>query len=157
MIDQDSRTKGLELLARHEEAIGELYFEYSKRFPEQKDFWLRLSREERKNAEQIRSLYPKVGDGTIRIGPDRFKAPVIEDAIKRIRTWTTDARSVDPDMGDALSNALTIEVALIDRNYRLEESDSQEMKSTFTALIECSRMHRRKVVQILNAFNEMNL
>lgn len=156
MSDLDPRLKGLELLARHEEAIGELYLEYSKRFPDHKEFWLRLYREEKKHAELVRELFPKVLDGTVKIAPDRVKPEAIEGSIKRVRGWTLSARAVDPDLGDALGNAQTIENSLIEKSYyRLNDDDGDDIKKTFTALVEGSREHRRKVVGLLNAHNEM--
>jgi rubrerythrin len=155
MTEQETNTGGLELLARHEATVGDLYQEYSKKFPEHKEFWLRLNREEQKHAQAVRDLLPKVNDGTIKIAPDRFKKEVIEGATSRVISWIKEARGGNTDMVDALANALVIENSLVEKTYYLlYENDSEEMKKTFSMLVEASREHRKKVVQLLNAFHE---
>jgi hypothetical protein len=77
--------------------------------------------------------------------------------MKKIRVWTNDARNVDPDFADALGNALAIETSLIDKSYyKFVETDSEDLKAAFSQLVIASQVHRRKVVQLTNAYNEMN-
>jgi hypothetical protein len=155
MTDQNTGMVELELLAKHEATVGDLYLEYSKLFPEHKEFWMRLDREERKHAQAVRDLNQKVTDGAVKIAQDRFKKEIIEGATSRVISWIKEAKGGITDMVDALANALVIENSLVEKTYyRLYDADSEDMKKTFTMLVEASKEHRKKVVQLLNAFHE---
>ncbi len=41
----ETQLKVIKLLAEHEKAIGQLYKEYARKFPEQKDFWSKIARD----------------------------------------------------------------------------------------------------------------
>lgn len=50
----------IELLAEHEKEISRLYQEYTRKFPEQKDFWSKIAREEIEHASWIFKLRSKI-------------------------------------------------------------------------------------------------
>ena len=56
------------MLARNEEAIGQLYRAYANKYPQYKDFWFNLATEEIEHANWIRQLNTKISEGSLRYG-----------------------------------------------------------------------------------------
>ena len=141
----------VEAIAGHEQAIGDLYEAYARRFPEHADFWETLSEEEYAHAEWARKLGVHVEEGTIEIVPGRFRNKAIESSVNYLRQWTDEARKQEISLLYALSIANDIENALIDRKFfEIYETDSDEMVTILNALTEASREHRDRVVDLLN-------
>lgn len=141
----------VEAIAGHERAIGDLYAAYALRFPEHGEFWKRLSAEEYAHAEWARKISAHVEEGTIEIVPGRFRNKAIESSVKYLHEWTDEAKNREIKLIYALSVANDIESALIDRKfYEIYETDSDDMIAILQNLIESSRAHREKVVDLLN-------
>ena len=62
----------LHRLAENEEAIGILYQEYAKRFPDYESFWVGLASEEKEHASWIRRLYSTAAESALFFNPKRF-------------------------------------------------------------------------------------
>lgn len=78
MLLSETQLKVIELLAEYEIMIGRLYKEYAQKFLDWKDFWSRLSAEERGHAKWIQKLRSKIKEGSVYFKEDRFN----EEAIK---------------------------------------------------------------------------
>jgi rubrerythrin len=151
MTLQDAEIHELEMLAKHEEAIGDLYDAYATAFPDQGDFWSTLANEERGHAAWIRMMYSKVEDGVIEIGEGRFNAKAIETSLGYVKRWITDAQHSAVDLQTALSIALDIENALIERSfYKVYDTDNETLRQVFNALVEGCRQHRARIVESLD-------
>jgi len=150
MTLEDGQIHELELMARHEEVIGELYAEYARMFPEQREFWSRLEAEEKGHAGWIRKLFPQVEDGVITFNDNRFNTKAITTSMRYVSGWVTSARNSVIQPIEALARALDIENALIEKNYlAIYETDNLEMKQVFSALQEGTKQHRERISDLL--------
>ncbi len=148
MTLQDAESHELEMLAVHEEVIGELYETYAKLFPERKEFWQHLAGEERGHAAWLRSMQSRVEDGAITFNEDRFVIKAIQTSVNFIRQWITNASS--QDILNALAVAFDIENGLIDRDFfKVYETDDDELRKIFNSLTEATRKHRNMIASVL--------
>ena len=135
-----------ELLATHEEAIGGLYQAYAKLFPDHESFWFGLAGEEAEHARWIRDLTAKAKAGSAHLDEKRFRTEAIKTSLDYIRNLTAQASSGNIELTDALSTALDIEKALIERKYfEILRGDSEEVKRTLEALTRSTKAHIEKV------------
>lgn len=152
---QDAQIHELELMARHEEAIGMLYEAYANRFPEYADFWLTLKGEEVGHAMVIRRLFPRVDEGFIRFNDTRFNTKAIETSLKFVRSWTVDAEEGKVEMLNALSIALDLENGLIEKKFLdVFEADDEDLKRVFRSLKEGTKDHKQRITDLLNEFRK---
>jgi rubrerythrin len=158
MTLQDAQIHELELMARHEEAIGELYAAYARRFPEHQEFWLKLKNEEIGHAGIIRKLFPKIDDGFIRFDDKRFNVKAIETSLKYINTWTSDADNGTVEMLNALAIALDLENGMIEKKFLdVFEADADDLKIAIKALSDGTREHKQRIAELLNEYKRKNM
>lgn len=135
----EDQTVVVDLLARNEEAISELYEAYAYRFPDYEDLWTSLANDERKHASWIRNLSSYVEEG-------RFNIAAIQSFSKYLDCEL--AKAQDPNMLliNALSIAKYIEEALIERKYfESFEGDSVEVKHILRDLAIATEKHLDRV------------
>ena len=75
-----SRDKGsdiIEMLAKNEKAVAQLYSAYADRFPEYRDFWSGLAVEEIGHADELYKLCVIAGEGSLYIKEGRFNTTAI--------------------------------------------------------------------------------
>ena len=150
MTSNDLPLNDLELLARHEEKIGELYDIYADLFQEHKAFWSALARDERSHAGSVRSLSSKVLNGSLDLGERRFTSKALESSLEYIRTWIDEASRGAVSLLKALAVANDIETALIEKDfYKVFDTDNEELKDVFSMLVKASVEHRNKVKNLL--------
>jgi rubrerythrin len=150
MTVEDTFIKELEMMARHEEVIGELYGEYARNMPEYADFWQRLAGEEAGHAAWIRKLFTEVKNGTVTFKESRFNVKAIETSMRYVKGWIVQAKSEALDPMQALSMARDIETSLIEKNYLASyEADSPEMKKVLNALKDSTTQHRERLNQMI--------
>jgi len=141
----------MEALARHEEAISDLYEAYAGRFEAFKEFWSQLATEEKGHAAWIRQFKEKVDDGQVKLDEGRFRIPAIETSIQYLNGYAHKARTEEMDIAYALTIALDVENALLDRKFfEVYETDDEELKKTLDLLQEETKAHRQKVEDLLN-------
>lgn len=135
-----------EMLATHEEAIGGLYRAFAKLFPDHESFWSGLAGEEAEHAKWIRDLTAKAEAGSAHLDEKRFRTEAIQTSLDYIRNLTAQSSSGNIELTDALSTALDIEKALIERKYfEILRGDSEEVKRTLEALTKSTKAHIERV------------
>jgi len=77
MVLPEIQLKVIELLAEHEKAISQLYKEYARKFPKQKDFWSKIADEEIEHASWILKLRSQAEKGSLYFKEGRFKTEAI--------------------------------------------------------------------------------
>ena len=138
--------KILYAMKEHELAIAELYKVYAEKFPEYKDFWSKFSSEEIQHADYINSLQTVVEESNEDFVIERFKIGAIENSTKYIKNLADTARQSDISLVNALSTAVYLEQALIEKNYfEVFESDSKQTKHILSLLAEDTRKHYEKL------------
>src|SRR4030042_6866316 len=104
----------LELMAKHEEAIGQLYAKYALLLKDS-NFWNQISNDEYEHASWIRKLAQKIDDKTVFFDEERFDDQAITSDIEFLSTKTKTVSKID--LKQALEDAIRIESDLIEKGY----------------------------------------
>lgn len=138
--------RSLDLLREHERAIGRLYAAYAGRFPEEREFWLGLSREEDQHAKWLDSLQSRVDEDPSSLVADRFPTAAIELSLAYVNRLTGNADSSDLTRVNALSVAVDLERALLEHKYfEVFTTNDPHIKRTLQMLEQSTQTHLRKV------------
>jgi hypothetical protein len=141
----------VEAMARHEEAISELYAAFADKFPDYKDFWTELANEETGHAEWIRKFKAKCEGGDCKVNEGRFRVKAIDTSIQYINGYIHKAQTEDMVITYALTISQDIENALIDKNFiEVYDTDDEELKKTLQFLIDDTKRHKAKVEKLLS-------
>ncbi len=141
----------LEALVKNEEAISRLYEVFSRQFQNIGDFWEQLALEELSHARAIRSLYPRIKDGSIGFNPDRFKMQAIEYFHSYVQEliMKTEGR----DLVWAFSVAVDVERSLLESQFfSVFEADSKELRDILNKLAEDTRRHFKNIKEAWDRF-----
>ncbi|MHC4062523.1 MAG: hypothetical protein ACYSUC_01720 [Planctomycetota bacterium] len=146
MTDKDKQIETVEMLAKHEEAIGQLYKAYSERYTDHRDFWLGLSDDESQHARWINELHSKVEDGSVHFKQDRFQIPAIRHSLNYVEKMLFKSIEADFELIEAFSTAWYIEDALLENKFfEVFETDSADLKETLRKLSEATAEHRQRI------------
>ncbi|MGB2696592.1 MAG: ferritin family protein [Candidatus Zixiibacteriota bacterium] len=146
MSTKDEQINIVDTLAKHEEAINRLYRTYADKFPDHQEFWMNLATDESKHSEWLRKLLDKAKEGTVFIDEKRFKVQAIQTSLDFILRQIADAENDKIEFKNALSVALDIERAMIEKKYfEVFEGDSVELKHVLLALAESTKEHIHRV------------
>ena len=139
----------IELLAEHEKEISRLYQEYARKFPEQKDFWSKIVREEIEHANWIFKLRSKIKEGSLYFEEGRFKTDAIKTSIEYIKNQITKAQNNKISIKNALSVARDIESGLIEKKFfEVFEPDCREIKQVLLDLAAATREHYNRIEKV---------
>ena len=128
MLLSETQLKVIELLAEYETMIGRLYKEYAQKFLDWKDFWSKLSAEERGHANWILELCSKIKEGFVFFKEDRFTKEAIKTSLKSLNNQLSEAQMQDISLIKALSTARDIENGLIEKKFfEIFEGDPIEL------------------------------
>ena len=139
----------IKLLAEHEKVIGQLYKEYARKFPEQKNFWSKIAREEIEHASWIFKLRSKIKKGSLYFKEGRFKMEAIKTSLGYLKSQITEAQNNKISAKNALSVARDIENGLIEKKFfEVFEPDCREIKQVFLDLATATREHSNRIEKI---------
>ena len=143
--------KIIELLARHEEAVAQLYRVYAVKFPSQKQFWAVLRDEELEHADWIRKLYSKMEEGLLSFNEERFKIGKLYESLDSVMEFVTEVKSIKISFIEALTNSHEIENSIIESNFfEVYKTDSPSLKKLLNDLDNSTRDHRDRIKQALD-------
>ena len=109
--------EALQMLIDHEMAISNLYTTYAERFPDHRDYWLLLSSEEKDHAEAIRKILEIADRSQSGLKTSGFRPAAVNTSIAYLGDLTKIANTTPIPIGDALSTALDLEKAMIERKF----------------------------------------
>ena len=133
-------------LKEHELALADLYEVYAETFPECKDLWVELSREEIQHANWLDTLQAGIEDSSEDFVVERFAIAAIEHSIGYVKQLAARAHEPDFLLINALSTALQLEKALIENKYfEVFEGDSENTNRTLALLEQCTKIHYEKL------------
>jgi len=139
----------LEALKEHELALANLYEVYADAFPECRDFWADLSKDELQHANWIDALYARVKNSDEDFVAERFRVEPIKHSIKYVKQQAARASEPDFTLINALSTALQLEKALIENKYfEVFAGDSAQTQRTLALLADCTRAHHDKLRKV---------
>ena len=143
-------------LKEHELAIANLYNVYAEIFPECKDLWMELSREELQHANWLDTLQAGIEESSEDFIVDRFPLKAIEHSIDYVKQLAAKAHQPEFILINALSTALQLEKALIENKYfEVFEGDSKHTKRTLDRLAQCTQIHYEKLHKAWQAYGKV--
>ena len=142
----DYQQEIIQLYIQNELALNNLYSAYAKSFPEMKDFWEHIAKEERGHAYWIEEFSKKNGDGKVYFDKDRFNTMALKRFYEYVVKQETKAGSGDLDIVNTLAIVLDIEKALLERKFfEIFEADSIEIKRLLNKLGRATEEHIKRV------------
>jgi len=154
-MDQENETRILEMLAKNEKLVSDLYKIYSEKFPGYEDFWLGLSVEETEHATWIYELNKKVKEGQVSFKKERFNLYAVENFRNYMKEMLTASQKQEITLESALSNSLNIESALLERKFfEVFESDAGEIKEVLNLLEVSTKKHLGRVKDAWNKIKQ---
>ena len=145
----ETQLKAIKLLAEHEKAIGQLYKEYARKFPEQKDFWSKIAAEEIKHASWIFKLRSQTEEGSLYFKEGRFKTEAIKTSLEYLKSQITEAQNKKISAKNALSVARNLESGLIEKKFfEVFEPDCREIKQVLLDLAAATREHYNRIEKV---------
>ncbi len=146
MKTQGDRRRILDLLAKNEEAISELYATYAQRLPKQAEFWIQFSKEELAHATWIRQFEILMQREAMGFAPRRFAATTLETSRAYVQTQIQIARDEPVTRLSALSLALSLENSLIEQKFfEVCTGDSPRFTELMEKLAAATQDHRQRM------------
>lgn len=141
----------IELLAKNEEKVSELYLLYAEKFKDMYNFWFLLSNEETNHANWLRELKGELLSGALLLDEKKFNPQAITLFGDYLEQRSKGAKEKDLTIKAALSIALDIENALIEKKwFEVMQSDSTAVKNTLIRLKDALSEHKNKISETLN-------
>jgi len=148
------RDKGsdiIEMLAKNEGAVAQLYSAYADRFLEDKNFWSGLAAEEIDHAGELRKLCEIAGKGDLHISEGRFNITAISTFSSYLEKESEPDRVKASSLINALSVAVHIEESMIEHKFfDVFETDSVELRHVLLNLAAETKRHLEQVRQMWN-------
>jgi hypothetical protein len=133
----------IELIAEYEMAVMELYWVYSEKFPEHKNFWIDMADDERKNTEWVHSAIELIKAGTIDYNRDRFNIEAIRISMDFIKAQIKVALDQPVSLQTAVFNAVSIEDSLAKKKfYEIIKDDNPEARALYQKFLAENQKHR---------------
>ena len=134
------------LLNRQELLIAELYRFFSGLFPETREFWTDLCREELEHAEWIEYLYKKTQIDSVVFREEKLKSYTVETYVKYLEEHLAKVKEKAPTLEAAFSLALNIEKSLlVQKVFDHFQSSDKEIAILLKALKDRMKDHRKNV------------
>jgi rubrerythrin len=134
------------LLTHQELLIAELYLFFSSLFPNLRDFWDALSKEEMEYASWLDYLYRKVQNGTVHFNEERMRTYTVEAFVRYLNDMLTKVKQRAPTLREAFSISLDIENSmLIRRIFDHFQTSDRELAARLRELREKIAHHRGRI------------
>ncbi|MHC4757939.1 MAG: hypothetical protein ACYTE8_04725 [Planctomycetota bacterium] len=152
MSSNDNQLEIVEMLAGHEELIGQLYSQHAQKLPEFSEFWNKLASEEAQHAHWLRRLNKRIQqENSGYINTKKFSKELIEESLYRIKKKVEEVKANDVELRDALMFALSIEASILENKYfEIFIGNIAEIKQVQYCLEEVTREHRESIANALS-------
>ena len=141
------------LFVRQEFIIGKLYKLFSFRYPEYKDFWTEMAKEEHLHASWIRRLTERDPTNKFKFSQGELRANTLASSIESIEGLIAGVKNNrEFTISQAVSMALHLEKALWEQKvFQCFEGDSDEVRKILDSLNVEQKIHVKKMENF--AFN----
>jgi Rubrerythrin len=127
--------KILQQLINQEVLLSRLYSIFSKQFPQCKEFWEKLSKEEERHAKLIEKLFEATKTGSIFFDEGKIKTYTLTAFITRLESIIEKAERGEIKYHSAFTYAVDYESSLIEKNvFSHFDSLSNKLKGTLKIL-----------------------
>ncbi|MCU0275830.1 MAG: hypothetical protein MUF02_03065 [Acidobacteria bacterium] len=138
----------IELIADYMAAVMELYWVYSEKFPEHRDFWIDMADDERKNVEWIRSTIEQIKANKIDYNRDRFNIEAVRTAMNFIKAQIREALDKPISLQAATVYAVGVEDSMTKKKfYEMIKDDNREASLLYQKFAAENQKHRDKLNQ----------
>jgi len=135
MSIQPFQEKILKQLINQEVQLSRLYAIFSKQFPQDEEFWEKLSKEENRHAKLIEKLYAAAKTGTIVFDEGKIKTYTLEAFLNQLEGIIEKAERGEIKHLSAFSYAVDYESSLIEKNvFTHFDSLSERVRKTLKIL-----------------------
>lgn len=142
------------LLTRQELLTAEMYRFFAGLFPDRRDFWDELAREEMEHATWVEYLYKKATTDTVRFDEGKIKTYTVESFIKYLEDNLSKVKEKAPTLQAAFSLALNIENSmLVRRIFELFVSSDPETTAILKDLRAKTSAHRKRIESAVAELN----
>lgn len=132
----------LEMLAKNEEEIGELYKLYAIKLPQYKDLWLELADEEVTHSKWIRDFAKGIDKGSIFLNKKRFPKAAINTYHGYLQKSYKEASLKGIEPIQAFTTALYLEQSLIElKFFEVIDTGSEDFDKVVLRLSEATKGH----------------
>ena len=132
----------LEVLSEHERAIARLYQTYSQCFEDYAAFWAGLAQEELKHTACLNKLRILLQEDSAVVIVERFSIDAVRFSIKYVNGLIERASQPDFKLLNALSLAMKLEEALLEKNFfEVLSGDGQEIREALEFLSNETERH----------------
>lgn len=139
------------LLIHYEKTVARFYSACAKKYPEEVQFWSKLSTEEEKHARILEKVNEKVDNSNIFLNDTRFKIQPIKTSIEYAEEVTLKVERGELTLLSALSIADAIEMTIIESAYyNIFEGESVKLNKFLKQVQNESVAHRNRVREKLN-------
>jgi len=136
------------LLNRQELLIAEIYRFFAGLFPENREFWTNLCREELEHAEWVEYLYKKTQTDSVIFREEKLKSYTVETFVKYLEGHLAKVKEKAPTLEAAFSLALGIERSLlVQKVFDHFQSSDREIDVLLKNLQDRMRDHRKHIEQ----------
>ena len=140
----------LKVLSEHERVIAQLYQAYSARFDDSAVFWAGLAQEELKHAACLNKLRTLLKEDSAIVIVERFSIDAVRFSINYVNELIERATQPDFKLLNALSLAMKLEEALLERNFfEVLSGDGQEIREALEFLASETEHHFQILQQAL--------
>ena len=151
MAETTNRFKIIRFLREMEETANELYTVFSEKFPEERDFWLDIAKEETEHASVISMLGASIAEGSASFDENRFTVEEINSTLEWAKGKVTEAKKGDISEKEALSISLKLEEKILESSYfEVFIPKTEGIRDFISGVIKATERHRDKVRQKLN-------
>lgn len=138
--------KFLDLFLDQELTLSKVYEMFSERFPEHRDFWETISKEELEHAQWVRYLRGCIEDGRIRFNESNTGIMTIISSISMLKEALPRIGSKEFTIHNALSIAIDAEKSIVEREvFKTFEGNEEEIKKVLTILRDGSAGHMERI------------
>lgn len=137
----------LETFVEQEYLISILYKLFAKLYPEYRDFWTKIAKEELDHASLIKRISHGISCGEILFAQGELRSSMLVSSMKYIKGLINEFRNTrDIPVMQAVNTALTLEKSLWETQvFNYFEGDSDEVRKVMDSLNAEQRIHVTKI------------
>jgi hypothetical protein len=140
------QSKIVVLLTQQELILAELYRFFASLYPDLRDFWSELSREQMEHATWVEYCYKKAEEGSVTFEEGKIKTYTVESFVKYLEENLAKVKEKAPSPQGAFSLALGIENSLlIKRVFDHFQSGHQELSTLLGSLRDKKKDHFKRL------------
>ena len=148
---EEQRFKVIKLLKEIETAVSELYELYSEKFPEHKEFWKQLAKEEEDHVRLIHELGAMIADNKLSYNKEKFGVEELQAAIDLVKIDIDNAHVKKLSLIEAISAGLRIEDVMAEKlYYEAFEATSSSGETFISGIVNAEKRHREALQNLLD-------